>query len=213
MRNVCELSVYAYYFLSTHFEEVFVTAGCSSCDSAFHVLQDVTKKRIDARLREVPISMSYSNVFPNTKPAIREGPESHSIVRGSDDLRTVKLSVKKVTGEQDTDWISVAPTFPVSDSFKESSNIKPAKDGIVQQNRNRVQAPSSGTSILPSDSNSQDDPLCPVKEIRVDSGGETTRKEGHFYDRSTEFPNQGDEIDNENCTTSRRRQKKVHWRL
>ena len=141
-------------------------------------------KRVDARTREVLFPTSCSDAFP------RREPESHGILRCSDEETVeAKVSVKRVTFEQDSDWIHEPSTVaPVPDSLKE--------DVIVQQNRNRVQAPPSGSSVLRSDSGSQDGPLC-QNEVDVDVG------------KIAEFSNSSDEIDSEKCTTSGRRQRKV----
>lgn len=151
--------------------------------------------------------------IPNTKSAIRKEPEFHGILRGSgEEVVKAKVSTKKVTWGQDNDWIyepSVEPAFEVADSLKESSKVESAKDVIVQQNRNRVQAPPSGTGILPSDSSSQDGPLCQMEESRVDIDAGKVCKEGRFSDPSTEFSNSTDETDSEKCTTSGRRLRKV----
>jgi hypothetical protein len=134
-------------------------------------------KRVDARTREVLFPTSCSDVFP------RREPESHGILRCSDEeIVKAKVSVKRVTFEQDSDCIHVP------DSLKE--------DVIVQQNRNRVQAPPSGSSVLRGDSGLQDGPLC-QNEVDVDVG------------KIAEFSNSADEIDSEKCTTSGRRQRKV----
>ena len=167
-------------------------------------------KKIDARIRDVSFPTSCSNTLPNTKPATRKEPESHSIWHGSSDEERVKakVSVKRVTWEQDSDWIHeppAAPAFPVPDSLKESSKVESAKDFVVQQNRNRVQAPPSGTNILPSDSSSHDGPLCQEEGIRVQIDAAKSSKKSP----STEFAT--DEIDSEKCTTSGRRQRKVRW--
>lgn len=131
-------------------------------------------KRVYARTREVLFPTSCSDAFP------RREPESHGTLRCSDEeIVKAKVSVKRVTFEQDR---------PVLDSLKE--------DVIVQQNRNRVQAPPSGSSVLRSDSGSQDGPLC-QNEVDVDVG------------KIAEFSNSADEIDSEKCTTSGRRQRKV----
>ncbi|KAG0623079.1 hypothetical protein M758_3G147800 [Ceratodon purpureus] len=163
--------------------------------------EDVMNKKRDVRIREVP-----SPIIPNTKSGTSIEPKS----RSNEKVAKGRVLVKKAVWKQDSDCTYDSPTTPdvPVPPLKESSRVKSANDVIVQQNRNRVQAPPSGTSILPSDRSSPDGPLCQMEERREDMHSGKISKEGPYNDPSTEVSNSSDEAAIQKCSTTGRRLRK-----